>query len=168
VMSQSRTANRGRSRPGVTTRWKRGSRMPNHRSGTWGQLDHWNGGGDITQEQQRQEPVGSITPPRSQPGRSPAPLLLIVRLKLPHGRCAGRCAPRSPRIDDGLLAPRVQALSPFGHVPLLDPQRKRGGPRGAPDRNRSPVVACCDLPVQGRNRNRGQKILASRRWLQIG
>ena len=42
------------------------------------------------------------------------------------------------RISSDLLA---QASGPFSHVLLLDPQRQRGGHCGAPDRDRSPVVA---------------------------
>jgi len=42
------------------------------------------------------------------------------------------------RIGRHLLA---QPIGPLGHVPLLDPQRQRGGHRGAPDQHRSPVVA---------------------------
>ena len=36
----------------------------------------------------------------------------------------------------------TQPIGPFGPEPLLDPQRQRGGHRGAPDRDRNLVVAC--------------------------
>jgi hypothetical protein len=73
------------------------------------------------------------------PGSSvTSPLLLVLGLQLAPINALG-AANRDPhRISRHLLA---QPACPLGHVSLLDPQRQRGGHRGPPDRNRSPVAA---------------------------
>jgi len=65
-------------------------------------------------------------------------LLLSLRLQLTTVDPLGAAHRDAHRISSELLA---EATGPFGHVPLLDPQRQGGGHRGAPDRDRSLVVA---------------------------
>lgn len=68
----------------------------------------------------------------------PAALRLILGLMVSSIDALGATHRNTGSISGDLLA---EALGPFGHVPLLDPQRQRGGHDNAPDRNRSPVVA---------------------------
>ena len=66
-------------------------------------------------------------------------LLLPLGLQLAAIDPLGAAYRNPHRISRHLLA---EPISPSGHVPLLDPQRQRGGhDNNAPDRNRSPVVA---------------------------
>jgi hypothetical protein len=79
-----------------------------------------------------------------------APLLLLLRLQFTPVDPLG-AAHRDPhRISGDLL---TQATGPFGHVPLLDPQRQRGGHRGLQtvngallSRPETRLCSCADPP----------------------
>ena len=66
------------------------------------------------------------------------PLLLAMWLQFTPIDALGAAHRNPDRISSELLA---EATGPFGHVPLLDSQRQRGGHRWTPDRDQSPVVA---------------------------
>ncbi|PZV23294.1 MAG: hypothetical protein DCF18_07155 [Cyanobium sp.] len=69
---------------------------------------------------------------------TPAALRLVLGLMVSSIDALGATHRDTGSMSVDLLA---EALGPFGHVPLLDPQRQRGGHDNAQDWNRSPVVA---------------------------